>query len=366
MEKIKVIHVLTDRNVGGAGRWLQYYLRHFDRKQFDCAVLLPPESCILAPVKELGVRTLFLPEMQEASWDAGSLMGMLQLFRKEKPQVVHTHASLTARLAAKLAGVPVIVASKHCMENPGGGVKNILRGLINRHLTSSIIAVSDAVGESLVQGGTDRDKICRIYNGIQPAAFTEEESRALAESLGMDKEHLWVGIVARMEPVKGVDIFLQAALKLLETRRNVRFLICGLGSQERMLREMAKPYPEDIVFAGYQPKVEQLMAQLDLLAVSSRQEALCLSALEGLAAGVPAVGTRVGGIPEVIRPGETGLLVPPEDPDALAQAMAALLDDEPLRRKMGETGKQMVQTEYSAAVMTQQVEQLYLRLLERK
>jgi len=366
MEKIKVIHVLTDRNVGGAGRWLQYYLRHFDREIFDCAVLLPPESYILEPVQKLGVRTLFLPEMQEASWDAGSLKGMLRLFRKEKPQVVHTHASLTARLAAKLAGVPVIVASKHCMENPGSGLKNTLRGIINRHLTSSIIAVSDAVAESLVQGGTDRDKICRIYNGIRPAEFTPEESRALADSLGMDREHLWVGIVARMEPVKGVDIFLQAALKVLETRRDVRFLVCGVGSQEQMLRKLAEPYPGDILFAGYQPKVEQLMAQLDLLAVSSRQEALCLSALEGLSVGVPAVGTHVGGIPEVIRPGETGLLVPPEDPAALAEAMETLLDDPALRRKMGETGKQMVQTEYSAAGMTRQVEQLYRRLLERK
>lgn len=356
----KVIHVLTDRNIGGAGRWLLYYLRHYDRTRFSVSVLLPEDSLLRPEVEKASVQVLTLPQMQDVSWDRNVLSGMKKLFCVEKPDIVHTHASLTARVAARWAGVPVILSSKHCMETPGNVGKRFLRRWIGKCFTTKIIAVSRAVAESLIAGGTDPRQVVTICNGIDclPPP-TEKEKKRLREQYGIDREHLWVGIAARLEPVKGVDIFLEMALRILQERQDVHFLVCGTGSQEAALKDLARPAGDSIRFAGFVPQVEQLISLMDLTVVSSRQEALCLSALESMGQGVAAVGVRTGGIPEVIREGRTGLLAPPEDPEALADCVEQLLQQPQQRRAFASAGRAMVQEEYSAAYMTRQIEQLY-------
>lgn len=105
-KKIKVFHVLTDRNIGGAGRWLLNYLRYYDRGRFEVSVVLPADSLLCEAVRELGVPVLAMPEMEDKSYDPKAVRPLTAVFRKEKPDIVHTHASMTARMAAKRAGVP--------------------------------------------------------------------------------------------------------------------------------------------------------------------------------------------------------------------------------------------------------------------
>ena len=114
--KIKVLHVLTDKNIGGAGRWLLYYLKYHDREQFKVEVVLPQGSLLAPAVKALDVPVISMEDMEDKSFDKKALKALVQLFREEKPDIVHTHASMTARMAARAAMVPSIFNTKHCME----------------------------------------------------------------------------------------------------------------------------------------------------------------------------------------------------------------------------------------------------------
>ena len=119
-EKLKIYHVLTDRNIGGAGRWLLNYLKYCNREKYDVRVVLPADSQLCPVVENLDIPVIKMDAMADSSYDKKALAPLTELFRKDKPDVVHTHASLTARMAAKKAGVPRIFHTKHCMENVSG------------------------------------------------------------------------------------------------------------------------------------------------------------------------------------------------------------------------------------------------------
>lgn len=363
-KKKKVLHVLTDRNIGGAGRWLLYYLKYFDREHFLVKVVLPEDSLLCERVRALEVPVIPLAEMEDRSYDKKAAKALVQVFRQEKPDIVHTHASMTARMAARRARVPMICNTKHCMEGAGGSLpKKLLRRAINHRYSDRIIAVSKAVRKSMIAGGTDPKQIVTIYNGIErvPIPTAEEKERLLA-SFGGKKGEKAVGMVARLEPVKDHETFLQGAKKVLEHRQDVRFYIIGDGSLreelERRTRELG--IEEQVTFTGFLQEVEQMEAALDIAVITSQAEALCLSLLESMVAGIPAVGTDSGGVAEVIRHGENGYLIPVGDAEALAERLEELLSDEEKRRTFGMQAKKDAEREFLADKMTKRIEKLYL------
>ncbi len=364
---IKVIYVLTDKNIGGAGRWLLSQLRFMDTKRYEISVLLPENSLLTKAVKELGFTAVELPGMQDSSWDKGSLGAMTDFFRAEKPQIVHVGASLTARIAAKRAGVPVLVMTKHCAASRGGFVSRMAHAVLDRALTDKIIAVSSAVGEQLAAAGTPKSCIEVIPNGITPVVpYGDVEREELRERFGFDKEFLWVGVAARLEQVKGVDLFLDAAREVLSRRDDVRFAVFGIGSQEEPLRARVADLGDKVRFCGFCKEIEQALFLLDIAVVPSRSEAFCLSAAEAMSMGTPVVAFDVDGVGEVVRDGETGLLAPAGNAAALAGKIEILLSDEALRQRFGERGREVVRAELTAETMVQKTQALYERLLEKK
>ena len=166
-EKLKIYHVLTDRNIGGAGRWLLNYLKYCDRETYDVRVVLPADSQLCPVVESLDIPVIKMDAMADSSYDKKAMAPLTELFRKDKPDVVHTHASLTARMAAKKAGVPRIFHTKHCMENVSGNtLKRLAKRMVNHRYSDRVIAVSKAVRKSMIAGGTDPKQIVTIYNGI--------------------------------------------------------------------------------------------------------------------------------------------------------------------------------------------------------
>ena len=166
-KRMKILHVLTDRNIGGAGRWLLYYLKYHNREKFAVKVVLPHDSLLVAAVQALDVPVLAMEEMEDKSFDRKAFKALAKIFRAERPDIVHTHASMTARMAARRARVPYIFNTKHCMEGaPGGLAKKILRREINAVFSDKIIAVSKAVRRSMIAGGTKPQEIAVVYNGI--------------------------------------------------------------------------------------------------------------------------------------------------------------------------------------------------------
>ncbi|WP_313526395.1 glycosyltransferase [Anaerotignum sp.] len=366
--KIKVFHVLTDRNIGGAGRWLLNYLEHHNREQFDVWVVLPSDSALYPVVSTLDVAVIPMKDMEDKSFDKKAKDALYKLFKEEKPDIVHTHASLTARMAAKKAKVGRIFNTKHCMESaPGPLPKKIIRRMINKHYSDIIIAVSKAVKHSMVAGGTDPKQIVTIYNGINGIEPISGEARnEILLSYGGDPLRKAIGIVARLEEVKDHDTFLLAAQEVLNHRNDIDFYIVGDGSLRGHLEERANVLgiKDHVIFTGFVKDVERIESALDLNVITSKHEALCLSVIESMSAGIPAVGTDSGGVNEVIRHGENGYLVPVGDWKALAQRMLEVLADEGEYLKMAMKARAWAQEHFTAQKMTSRIERLYLE--ERK
>ena len=240
-KRMKILHVLTDRNIGGAGRWLLYYLKYHNREKFAVKVVLPHDSLLVAAVQALDVPVLAMEEMEDKSFDRKAFKALAKIFRAERPDIVHTHASMTARMAARRARVPYIFNTKHCMEGaPGGLAKKILRREINAVFSDKIIAVSKAVRRSMIAGGTKPQEIAVVYNGIERIPIpSAEEKAALLSSFGGKAGEKAVGMVARLEEVKDHETFLLGAKKLLDKRKDVRFYIVGDGSLREQLEQNA-------------------------------------------------------------------------------------------------------------------------------
>lgn len=363
-KKMKILHVLTDRNIGGAGRWLLYYLKYHNRERFAVKVVLPHDSLLAAEVRKLEVPVIAMEEMEDKSFDKKALKALTKIFRAEQPDIIHTHASLTARMAARRARVPYIFNTKHCMESaPGSLPKKILRREINAVFSDKIIAVSKAVRKSMIAGGTSPKQIAVVYNGIERIPIpSAEEKAALLSSFGGKAGEKAVGMVARLEEVKDHETFLLGAKKVLEKRKDVRFYIVGDGSLRKELEGRAAELGigENVTFTGFLQDVEKIEAALDVAVITSKAEALCLSILESMIAGIPAVGTDSGGVAEVIRHGENGFLIPVGDSAALAERLEELLADDAKRNAFGAQAKKDAEATFLADKMTRKIEKLYL------
>jgi len=211
--------------------------------------------------------------------------------------------------------------------------------------------------------GLKPQEIAVVYNGIERIPIpSAEEKAALLSSFGGKAGEKAVGMVARLEEVKDHETFLLGAKKLLDKRQDVRFYIVGDGSLRKQLEQKAAALGirEHVTFTGFLQDVEKIEAALDIAVITSRAEALCLSILESMIAGIPAVGTDSGGVAEVIRHGENGFLIPVGDSDALAERLDELLADDAKRSAFGAQAKKDAEATFLAEQMTRKIEKLYL------
>jgi glycosyltransferase involved in cell wall biosynthesis len=358
---IKVIHVLSDVKIGGAGSWLLNLLRTIDRDRFEIKVVLPEGSLLVEKVRELGFEAITVSGMQDKSFDPGAVSKLSGILRKERPHIVHTHASLSARLAARLAGVGII-NTKHCIDGRQTGIKKQVSACLNSWLSDGIIAVSEAVKRNVAENGVPEDKISVVYGGISKVQeLSPEEKSRIRDSWGIRQEDVVVGIVARLTGVKGHRHFIAAAEIISRDNENVKFVVAGAGPMERELKELAasKGLENRIIFTGFIDNIHEILNIMDINVISSLSEALCLSLLEGMSIGKPSVGTKAGGIPEVVREGYNGFIVNPGDPAMLADAVLRLIRDPELRKDMGEKGRKLVEERFTAEAMAKSIEELY-------
>jgi glycosyltransferase involved in cell wall biosynthesis len=194
-----------------------------------------------------------------------------------------------------------------------------------------------------------------IYNGIEPRFFADESATGLRlrRELGIPADALVIGIIARLSPEKGHDRFLRIAGDIARQRPQARFLIVGGGPLEAELRATAAALGLDhrVVFTGARRDVIALNHVLDIFALPSREEALPLAVLEAMAARRPIVASAVGGVPEVVRDGQTGFLFPPDEHDRFVKALLRLADHPELREELGRRGQQRVRSQFGVARM---------------
>ncbi|NLI13109.1 glycosyltransferase [Pelotomaculum propionicicum] len=371
MKHLKVIQIIGGGEFGGAEKHILNLDGAADTLLVDytvCCLFSAPFAEIAAGA---GLSTLSIPMRHKA--DFGVVGKLARAIQEGNFDLVHTHgvrANLLGRLAARQAGKKKVITTVHSLlekDYPGvlSRLANSWAERSTRGLTDHFIAVSQGLKDRLIAGGVPANIVTVIYNGV-----SLEEIKPLTEpgdarkKLGFSPDTPLVGIVARLHEVKGHSYFLEAACNILQQRPEIRFLIVGAGPSRPALEKLAGDLgiTEQVVFTGFMDDVYSLMADLDLLVISSLWEGFGLTAIEAMALGVPVVATEVGGLPEVVLHGETGLLVPPANPAALARNILWMLDHPGEASSMAEKGGKIVREKFTSTVMARRTEELYRRV----
>jgi glycosyltransferase involved in cell wall biosynthesis len=233
-----------------------------------------------------------------------------------------------------------------------------------------VVAVSHQVEEGVLTGGVSPDRVRTLYSGVDCSAMVSSEGDDdVRAQHGVPREALLLGTVANLLPLKGYEVMLDALPAILSAMPAVHYLIIGGGGAEYCARLKAitveRGIAERVHFAGFQESVGSYLSALDLYVHPSLKEAFGLAVVEAMAMGKAVVATTVGGLPEVVAQGETGLLVPSGDAESLAETVVSLLQDPVRRERMGRNGKARVQEQFSLDVSIMQMEQLYGEVLRR-
>jgi glycosyltransferase involved in cell wall biosynthesis len=367
-----VVYFIDSTTFGGSEQALLHLLTGLDRQRW-CPVLYHHAEPGLAPLLEgahrLGVKTRVVPRLQSFQTISG-LPRFLQQLTVERPVIFHAHLSwlLSCKysfLASFLTRVPKVIATMQQYMKPPWGRTVYLQQRLVEKFVDRYIAVSEAVAQQLCQTfKVPPHKIQVIHNSIPVDWYACEAHNSPKAKLSRGAERPIVLTVARLDQQKGHSYLFEAISQV----QDAIFVIAGDGPEKAELEAQAHKLGinDRVIFLGYQQNVPDLLAGCDLFVLPSLYEGLPLSVLEAMAAGKAVVATAVGGTPEAVLEGETGLLVPPGDPVALARAIQELLSNPSLLRKMGAAGRQRVQREFSSATMVERTTHIYEDVLEQR
>lgn len=288
----------------------------------------------------------------------GAILGLARVLRDEKPDVVHAHdphATAAGVLAARLEGRPRVVASRR--------VPLRLRGAFSRRkylACDRLIPVSRAVEQGLIDDGLPRERLSVVYDGVPDRLATAERRDAL-DRLGLPPGSPVIGAVAALTEHKDHETLLLAMPRVLAAVPGARLVIVGEGTLRARLESRARErgLGDRCLFTGFRADVDRLLPAFSLVCMPSRLEGLGTSLLDAMCFSRPIVAAATGGIPEVVRHGETGLLVPVGDPLALALALVSLLRDEGWGERMGRAGRRRFETVFTADRMIEETLGVY-------
>lgn len=375
--RIKLLKFVTLFEIGGTERHVVNLARALDPSRFELDIaclsrkgaFLKEIEDLRIPVTEYSIRSL------RSSKAVKQQLNFARYIRDNKIQIVHTYgfyANAFAVPAARIARVPVVVASIRETGDLWSPMQRRVMKFVCR-LAHCVMVNAEAVAERLVAEGYDREKMTVIRNGIDLSRFARNGGDAkLRQELGLAPRTPLIAVFSRLNPLKGVEFFLEAAAIMAPRFPEARFLVVGgtLPGEEAYQRELERLVDRlglgnRVVFTGFRLDVPELLSEVTISVLPSLSEGLSNVLLESMAAGVPAVATKVGGNPEAVEDGVTGLLVPPRDPSALAQAISRLLENPEMARSFGAAGRQRVAERFSGEKMVRETERLYLKLLEK-
>ena len=385
--KMKICHIITRMIVGGAQENTLLTIKGHIEKGHEVVLVtgFSPgrEGELLKNVEMPDFKIVEIPEMvRELSplKDYQALRKLRAYFKEEKFDVVHTHSSkagIIGRIAARQAGVPVVVHTVHgqafhAYEKPWKKLLYITAERIAAKYCDKIYAVAQAMIDQCVDAKVaPREKYMVVYSGMDTAAFVNaKRDSVLREKLGIPENAKVIATVARLFPQKGYEEMLPAAAQLVKEFPDLHFLPVGDGPMfDELQKEIARLGMSDrFHFAGLVPphKVCDYIAQADLLWHLSLHEGLPRAVVQALAVGIPAIGYKLDGTPEVVLNGETGFVTPPQDVDAVFRYSSQLLCDSALRKQMGEKGRELVVERFAWRRMADILEKEFLMLLKEK
>jgi glycosyltransferase involved in cell wall biosynthesis len=365
VELLAILHTEASTGWGGQEIRVLSEVAGLRERGHKVGILCRPESVLAARTRSAGISLLV--DRMSFALDPQTIVRLLGHFRRWRPQVVVTHSSVDSwcgGVAARLLRLPV-VRVRHVSVPIGG---NPATRFVYRKLCNAVITTGEGIRTHLIQEvGLPPGKVVSIPTGIDTARFDprKADGRAVRGALGIRSDEPLVGIVATLRNWKGHLVFLEAMARVREYLPGARALIVGDGPQrhniERCLHELR--LGEAVILTGHREDVPDVLASLDVVvSASTEAEGVPQVLLQALAMERPVVATAVGGIPEIIQDGETGLLVPPGDAVRLAEAIQTVLTGPAQFRPQAMIGSRRTSRRWSVAHMLDQVERVYSEL----
>jgi glycosyltransferase involved in cell wall biosynthesis len=357
---MKILHIDAER--GFRGGELQVLLLMEGLKKKGHENFLAASNPILIKKAQPFTESVFTIRPQRI-FDIINIFRICKFIEFSKADILHlhtAHAHLIGGIAGRIKHKPVIVTKR--VDFP---VRNRLK--YNR-FADKIIAISRAVEKVLIEGGIREDKIICIPSGIDTEKFDNVgKTDYLYREFNIPDKRLMIGTIAHLTDHKGHTYLLDAIPKILKEFPHSFFLFVGDGELKDLLKTKSRilGIRDRVFLAGFRQDIPEILSMLDLFVLPSHLEGLCTSLMDAMYMGVPIVATTAGGIPEVIENEKTGLLVPPKDPPALAEAVIKLLKDENKRKMFAVEGRKRVLQKFTALEMVEQVEKVYLDLLQK-
>jgi glycosyltransferase involved in cell wall biosynthesis len=383
---VKILHIITRLDVGGsaentlltaAGQQVMG-----NAVSIICGISDNPASDNETTAAAIGVTILRIPALRRPISPLNDLIASFRLYRhlrKNRYDLVHTHTSkagIVGRIAARFAGVKCIVHTPHGHIFYGYFSRTITRIFIfaewlTMRWTDALITLTQHEKDDYLKVGIGpAERIHPIFSGIDLGPFLSagDERERLRAEFGLNESHFILGTVARLVEVKNHQLIVRAAHHLKQYQDSLRFLFVGDGELHQELQRMVADdgLEKMFIFAGWRRDIAALLSAFDVFVMVSRNEGMGRAFVEAQAAGLPVIGTAVGGVPEVLVEGETGFLVGPDDSEALASRISALYTDRASLGQMAAACRAWVNPRFSDAVMVSKIDAVYQQCFSRK
>ncbi len=385
-KKIKILHIITRLELGGPPILILDILKRLNEELFVSTIATgladSPKRDMISFAKGIGLKVCVVPSLVRnicLHKDFISLIRLLFLIKRERYDIIHCHTSkggFIGRLAARLAGAKVIIYSPHGDIFEGYFSRPITRFFVlleklAAHYTDKIITLTKRGKKRFLEHGIgEEQQINHIYNGIDFKKFdiTEDKSRGKRGELGLCKYDFVCATVGRLVPVKGHTYLLKAIRRVVQVFPQAKFLFVGDGPLRQRLQHEIKllALEGNVSLLGARSDIADILLCIDLFLLPSINEGFGIVLVEAMALGKPILATRVGGIPEIVVDGTTGILVPPKDSVAFAAAIIKLHKNPKLAYEMGQAGYRRARRIFDIESTVQKYEELYCTLAQKK
>jgi glycosyltransferase involved in cell wall biosynthesis len=370
--KIRILHIITGSSIAGAENVVLTLAKGMKDSQFESEICtLSPEGELHKKAQQIGIKAYALGYKSILSLPKVVIKLFILLYKKNY-YIINTHlsqAGVIGIIVGRLVRIPCIIETRHYsdyMYKYGNKIKQWLdKKTVN--MTNHVIVVSNAGKEILKKiEGIKEEKINVIYNGIDISKFSSNHRTQIRKQLGIDN-NIVLTFTATFHPSKGHKYLLESVGMLKKNYPNVVLLLIGDGVLRSNLGALTKQLniEDNVRFLGYRTDIPDILSATDIYVHSSVEEGFGIAIIEAMAVGLPVVATNVGGIPEIITNGENGILVPPENPHALAEAIIDLIEHTEQRKILAEKGRQHVTANFTDEIMVKKYMEVYNNVINQ-
>lgn len=379
IKKLKILHIIGGGEFGGAEQHILSLMEEFKKRDFITPYVVTfYEAEFSKKLNELGIEVIVIKDLNR--FDFHHLYKeLITIFRRIQPDIVHTHgvrANFFGRLAAKTAKVPLILTTVHSFlkHDYPKQISWALAALMNKStqgITHHYVAISNAIKNDLILSGISKSKVSVIYNGIYVENYSPSEElitkgNHLRKEWDLPDHAFVIGTTARLVPVKGLNYLIEGLSISLKKDNALYLVIIGDGPEKEELIKLSKQLgiEKHIRFVGFRKDVPACLSAIDLYINTSISEGQSISLLEAMAAEKPAIVTAVGGMKEMVKDKDTGILIPSQSVEAVANAIQQVKSDLQLQEQLKTNAKKFVDEQLSVKIMAQNLIQLYQQLVE--